>query len=84
MFYLYHIFLKCRLGYLIVSSIVADPDPSDPYVLGLLDPDPNPLVRGTDPDPENSKLPYCCFPLWCGGFQYLSPHTDPSPTKTKP
>ncbi len=35
------------------SSNVADPDPSDPYpmFLGLLDPDPNPLVRCTDPDP---------------------------------
>ncbi len=30
-------------------SSVADPDPSDPYrmFLGLLDPDPDPLVRGT-------------------------------------
>jgi hypothetical protein len=26
-----------------------EPDPQDPHVLGLLDPDP--LVRGTDPDP---------------------------------
>jgi hypothetical protein len=35
---------------------VADPDPvpSDPYVLGPLDPDPDPLVRGTDPDPDSS------------------------------
>jgi hypothetical protein len=32
------------------SSCVADPDP---YVLGLLDPDP--LVRGTDPDPSIIK-----------------------------
>jgi hypothetical protein len=31
-----------------------DPDPSDPYVCGLLDPDPNPLVRGLDPDPDLS------------------------------
>jgi hypothetical protein len=29
---------------------VADPDPPDPHVLGLLDPDP--LVRGMDPDPD--------------------------------
>jgi hypothetical protein len=29
---------------------VADPDPLDPYVLGLLDPDL--LVRGMDPDPD--------------------------------
>jgi hypothetical protein len=28
-----------------------DPDPSDPYVFGLLDPDPDPLVRGMDSDP---------------------------------
>ncbi len=35
------------------SSNFADPDPSDPYpmFLGLLDPDPDPLVRCTDPDP---------------------------------
>ncbi len=35
------------------KSSVADPDsdPSDPYVLGLLDPDPDTLVRGLDPDP---------------------------------
>jgi hypothetical protein len=30
---------------------VADPDPQDPSMfLGLLDPDPDTLVRGTDPD----------------------------------
>ncbi len=28
--------------------------PSDPYVLGLLDPDP--LVRGMDPDPDPSII----------------------------
>ncbi len=35
---------------------VADPnpDPSDPYVLGLLDPDP--LVRGMDSDPDPSII----------------------------
>ncbi len=32
------------------------PDPSDPYVFGLLDPDPDPLVRGMDPDPDPSTL----------------------------
>ncbi len=41
----------------IVAGSVADPDPEDPYVLGL--PDPDPLVRDTDPDPsitsKNSK-----------------------------
>jgi hypothetical protein len=31
----------------------SDPDPSEPYVLGLLDPDP--LVRGMDPDPSITK-----------------------------
>jgi hypothetical protein len=30
---------------------VADPDP---YVLGILDPDQEPLVRGMDPDPDHS------------------------------
>jgi hypothetical protein len=35
----------------LVHGIVADPNPSDPYVLGLLDPDPDPLVRSMDPDP---------------------------------
>jgi hypothetical protein len=29
---------------------------TDPYVLGLLDPDPNPLVRGTDPDQDPSVI----------------------------
>jgi hypothetical protein len=29
---------------------VGDPDPQDPHVLGLLDPDP--LIRGTDPAPD--------------------------------
>ncbi len=32
-----------------------DPDPSDPYVFGILDPDPDPLVRGMDPDPSITK-----------------------------
>jgi hypothetical protein len=33
-------------------SNVADPDPSDPYgmFLALPDPDPDPLVKGMDPD----------------------------------
>jgi hypothetical protein len=39
----------------IVLSIVADPDPSDPHVFGLLDPDPDPLVRGVDTDPSITK-----------------------------
>jgi hypothetical protein len=40
---------------LLLASIVADPDPSDRYVLGLLDPDPDLLVRGLDPDPSITK-----------------------------
>ncbi len=36
-----------------VMFSVADPDPEDPYVFGLLDPDP--LVSGTDPDPSISQ-----------------------------
>jgi hypothetical protein len=35
-----------------LSARVADPDPPDPHALGLLDPDPDPLVRGMDPDPS--------------------------------
>jgi hypothetical protein len=37
---------------------VADPDPNlDPHgFLGLLDPDPDPLVRGIDPDPDPSII----------------------------
>ncbi len=35
-----------------VKSSVGDPDPQDPHVLGLLGPDPNPLVTGMDPDPD--------------------------------
>jgi hypothetical protein len=31
---------------------VGDPDPQDPHVLSLPDPDSDPLVRGTDPDPS--------------------------------
>ena len=31
---------------------VADPDPPDQHVLGLLDPVPDPSVRGMDPDPD--------------------------------
>ncbi len=41
-----------------VLTSIADPDtnpdPSDPYIFGptVLDPDPDPLVRGMDPDPD--------------------------------
>ncbi len=47
---------------LIVDSLQpssgADPDLSDPYrtLLGLLDPDPSPLVRGMDPNPDPSII----------------------------
>ena len=33
-----------------------DPDPPDPHVLGLLDTDQDPLVRGMDPDPDPSII----------------------------
>jgi hypothetical protein len=35
---------------------VADPDPPEPHVLGLLDPDPDPLVRDMDPAPDPSII----------------------------
>jgi hypothetical protein len=50
-----------------------NPDPSDPYGFGLLNPDPDPLVRGMDPgaalDPDpfiikqknKKKLDSYCF-----------------------
>ncbi len=47
----------------IVLSIVADPDPIRSRIrrihmfLGLLDPDPDPLVRGVDPDPAPDPGP---------------------------
>jgi hypothetical protein len=41
--------LPCNLLKRMEFCRVADPDPSDQYVFGLLDPDP--LIRGTDPDP---------------------------------
>ncbi len=48
---------------------VADPDPNpDPRVLGLLDPDPDLLDRGMDPDPSiisakivRENLNFYCF-----------------------
>jgi hypothetical protein len=39
-----------------LAGSVADPDPPDPHVLGLLDPDPDPLARGMDPDPDPSII----------------------------
>jgi hypothetical protein len=40
-----------------IQSIVADPepDPQYPYVFGPLDPDPDLLVQGTDPDPSTKQ-----------------------------
>jgi hypothetical protein len=43
------------LHFLRTSVADLDPDPSDPYVLGLLDPDSDPLVRGMDPDPASDS-----------------------------
>ncbi len=37
-----------------MTCSVPDPDPPDPRVFGLLDPDP--LVRGMDPDPALDHL----------------------------
>ncbi len=52
-------------------SSVADPDPnpdpSYPFFLGLLDPDPDPLVRSMDPNPDPSD-PYVCGPPGSGSF----------------
>jgi hypothetical protein len=47
------IFFKCKY-----KISVADPDLSDPYVFGLPVPDPDPLVRCTDPDPYVIKQKY--------------------------
>jgi hypothetical protein len=33
---------------------VGDPDPEDPHDFGLPDPEPDPLVRVTGPDPDAS------------------------------
>jgi hypothetical protein len=42
---------RVKLSQKMLIGHVADPDPKDPYVWGLLYPDPYFLVRGTDPDP---------------------------------
>jgi hypothetical protein len=51
--FLHMFFLQLRYRILSDHSLdfVADPDP-----LGLLDQDPDPLVRGTDPDPNPSII----------------------------
>jgi hypothetical protein len=50
---------------------VLDPDPDDPYYFGH----PNPLVRGTDPDPssKNSKkiIDFYCFVTYLWLFIFL-------------
>jgi hypothetical protein len=49
----------CRSWYKrVLTSNVADPDPdqSDAYVFGLLDPDPDPLARGMEPDLDPSII----------------------------
>jgi hypothetical protein len=58
-----------------VCSSVADsnPDPSDPYFFCLLGPDPDPLVRVTDPDPDHSIIKQNlsekpCFLMFCDFF----------------
>ncbi len=45
---LYHVFLIARKFTIFSSVADPNPDPPDPHVLGLQDPDP--LVRGVDPD----------------------------------
>jgi hypothetical protein len=46
-------YILSRTTRLKASSNVPDPepDPPDPHILGLLDPDPGPLVRSMDPAP---------------------------------
>jgi hypothetical protein len=46
--FIYHCFNNKIDTVLPVS--VADPEPPDPHVFGPLNPDPDPLVRGMDPD----------------------------------
>ncbi len=41
------------LCYKLVVGSVGDLDPQNQHVFGLLDPDPDPLIRGKDPDPDN-------------------------------
>jgi hypothetical protein len=47
---------KTFVSSLVVVAGIADPDPSDPYVFFFFAlPDPDPLVRGMDPDPSIIK-----------------------------
>jgi hypothetical protein len=43
---------SANIQHLDLNRSVADPDPSDSYISGLLDPDLDPLVRGMDPYPD--------------------------------
>jgi hypothetical protein len=49
--------------YILYSKVgtgsAGDPDPEDPHVFGLQNPDPDPLVRGTDPDSSLSENSAC-------------------------
>ncbi len=64
----------CRVRGGRLKGSVAVPDPPDPHVLGLLDPDPDPVVRGLDPalDPDPETL-----------FDFLSLKNDVNVPSTK-
>jgi hypothetical protein len=53
--------MKEFFGLRISSVADSDPNPypSDPYVFGLLDPDPDPLVRGIQPRIGSGSTPKC-------------------------
>jgi hypothetical protein len=51
---------------------IPNPDPPDPRFFGLQDPDPDPLVRGMDPDPEDLKN------TWIRWIRIRDP--DPAPS----
>ncbi len=50
--------MDAQNGGVALKASVADPDPNppDPHVFGLLDPDPDPSVIGMDPDPNPSAI----------------------------
>ncbi len=47
-------FLRSGLNIMPRINVLADQDPSDPYVFGPPDPDPDLLGRGMDPAPDPS------------------------------
>ncbi len=53
-YYLHPLYKFFKKQNKLTISVAEDPnpDPPDPHVLGLLDPNPDPLVRGMDPDPD--------------------------------